>query len=65
MLLAPGKGLEPLRARSPPAILPLLDLASHFFRSRGWRDNHSATPAPANKIVFQAKRVFIQFLTQD
>jgi hypothetical protein len=31
MLMASGKGLEPLRARSPPAILPLFDLASHLF----------------------------------
>jgi len=29
MLLAPGKGFEPLRARSPPAILPF-HLAAHF-----------------------------------
>ena len=26
-LVAPGKGLEPLRARSPPAVLPFLALA--------------------------------------
>jgi hypothetical protein len=43
--MAPGKGFEPLRARSPPAILPFLAKPTFQFRSRGWRDNHSATPA--------------------
>jgi hypothetical protein len=46
MLLAPGKGFEPLRARSPPAFLPF-GLSPLLYKSRGWRDNHSATPAPA------------------
>ncbi len=47
--MAPGKGFEPLRARSPPATSPLI-WRPFDFRSRGWRDNHSATPAPATNI---------------
>ena len=39
--MAPGKGLEPLRAKGPLAGLP----TSLLRGSRGQRDNHSATPA--------------------
>jgi hypothetical protein len=43
--LAPGKGLEPLRAKGPLAYLSSYSKPLFVSRSRGQRVNHSATPA--------------------
>ena len=51
--MAPGKGLEPLRAQRPTGLLALNGLSPihRTHRSRGQRDNHSATPAPLRTSV--------------
>ena len=45
MLMAPGKGFEPLRAKGPLAGLSKAQAQFVQLGSRGQRDNHSATPA--------------------
>ena len=54
MLVAPGKGFEPLRARGPLAGLPTSILRG----SRGQRDNHSATTAQLLTKAERSKNVF-------
>jgi hypothetical protein len=58
ILMAPGKGFEPLRARSPPAILPFRLCPLSCLRSRGWRVNHSATPATATEVIVCNVKMF-------
>jgi hypothetical protein len=59
--MAPGKGLEPLRAKGPLACLPIWHgpFCANF-GSRGQRDNHSATPAFIKGLRFVAKNVSVQ-----
>ena len=52
MLVAPGKGLEPLRAKGPLANLSMAQPTFCFRGSRGQRDNHSATPARIEGLCF-------------